>query len=335
MEAFKKRLLALDGRAAAQLVALYGPIWERLEGDIVTLMEQVLDQQMSFQQVMRLRRLEEIQSQVTRELARFGMAAGGQITGAQQQAVGLAVQSARTTVDAALPRGIDTQLLAQVGIQWNRLPAEALASFAGIAGDGAPLSNLLAPLGAEARDGILQGLAEGIALGKSPRETARLVRNRFGMPLTRALTISRTETLRAFREATRQQYQANPNVVKGYRRTSAKDSRVCMACIALDGKLYRVDEPLDNHPNCRCALVPEVISYRDLGLNIPDDDAQPETAGDWCKAQPEETQRQMMGNARFEAWQDGEIDLEDMVKISHNNTWGDAAVMKPLQESLR
>lgn len=332
IEDFRLRLLQLDGVASAQLVRAYGPIWQRLEGDIIGLMEEVTDKQMSFSQVKRLKRLQSIQDQVAEELTRYATVANGNITAAQRASVGLADESTRAVVDAALPRGIDTRLLAQVGIEWNALPTGAFESFVGMAGDGKPLSRLLAPLGIDAQGGILQGIAEGIALGKSPRETARIIRNNFGLPLTKSLTISRTETLRAYREATRSQYASNNNVVKGYRRHSAKDSRVCMACLALDGTLYQLDEPLNEHPNGRCSLVPETITYRDLGLDVPEDTRRLETGQEWFQRQPEGTQRQMMGGAKFDAWMDGKFSLDDIPKVGHDRVWGDSATPKSLKE---
>lgn len=332
IERFRRRLLQLDSAAAAQLVQAYGPIWQRLESDIQSLTAEILDKQMSIEQVRRLGRLRSLQDQVAVELTRYANTANGAITAAQRAGVALSQESAQQVVNAALPRGISTRLLAEVGIEWNILPAGAFESFVGIAGDGAPLSQLLAPLGAQAQAGIIQGIGEGIALGKGPRETAGIIRNRFGMPLTRSLLISRTETLRAYREATRAQYQANSNIVRGYRRHSAKDPRVCMACVALDGTLYRLDEPLNEHPGGRCALVPETITYKDLGLDVAEDTRRPETASEWFDSQPEATQRKMMGDKAFEAWQDGEIQLPDLVKITHNDTWGDSATVKPLKE---
>lgn len=333
-EGFRRRLLQLDRDAARELIRAYGPIWTRLQDQIESLMEEVTDKQMSFAQMQRLERYQSLQRQVSREIATYNGIANGRISDAQRAAAELSRQGARRIVDAALPRGITTQLLAQAGIQWNTLPTAAFESFIGIAGNGQPLSTLLAPLGASAQAGIIQGLSEGIALGKGPRETARLVRKHFGMPLTRALTISRTETLRAFREGTRMQYAANPEVVRGYQRLSAKDSGVCMACIALDGNTYQTSELMELHPNDRCSMVPITVSYADLGLDVPDDTTPVETSRDWFQQQSETTQRQMMGHTRFEAWQAGQFELTEMAKITHHDIWGDSATVKPLKELL-
>ena len=45
------------------------------------------------------------------------------------------------------------------------MPSEAIESFGGISGDGAPLGNLLVPLGVDAPAGITQDIGEGILTG--------------------------------------------------------------------------------------------------------------------------------------------------------------------------
>ena len=335
MLSFRKRLLALDARTLKALIAAYGPIWGELESKVEALAAHSQLRGLMAQDIFRDQRFRDLQRQIERQVGMYAAQAGTTITGAQAGAVDLASGAARRTVEAALPRGITLDMLAQTGIQWNRLPVSAFEQFIGFAGDGGPLSRLLAPLGQEAAAGVKAGLAEGIATGASPRQTAVLVRNRFGMPLTRSLTISRTETLRAYREATRAQYQANSDVVKGYRRIAAKDSEVCLACLALDGTLQQTDELLPVHPNDRCSLVPEVVGYQDLGLDVPQDAREVGNARQWFERQPEATQRDMMGRGRFEAWQKGGFDLEDMAKIKQNDTWGPGIQVKALKELVR
>jgi len=234
---------------------------------------------------------------------------------------------------AGLPPGITPNMLARQGVTWSRLPREAFANFVGISADGAPLGKLLEPLGPETVRAVREGVGEGIALGYSPRKTADLVSLKSGMGLTRALAISRTETLRAHREASRLQYAANPDLIKGYRRMSAKDDRVCMACIVLDGNLYGNDQALDAHVNCRCAIVPEIVTYGDLGLPISEP-PKPEGALGWFNSQSPDVQKKMMGASKFKAFQAGEIDYFDFVKKTKHPIWGNAAVVAPVKEMV-
>ena len=329
---FIRRLRVLEDAASQQLVDAYTPIWQRLRANINGLLEEVQHRALTVAQAQRLSRYNSLLEQVASEVGIYSRNTAVVIGESQVGAVGLAQASARQVTALALPRGLTMNILARAGIAWDQLPAEAFERFIGIAGDGSPLARLLSPLGAEAREGVIQAIGEGIALGKSPRDTAALVRVRFGMPLSRSLGIVRTETLRAFREANRLQYVANQNIVKGYRRHSARDGRVCMACIALDGEFYPLEKPLNEHSGGRCALLPDTITYRDLGLDVDEAPSDFESASDWFLKQPEKVQRTMMGPGKFTAWRAGEFQLKDMAKLVQNETWGEAAVVAPLKE---
>ena len=329
---FRARLLSLDARAARALIQAYIPVWQKISSDVTSLLAEAAERQLSGAQVLRLTRLQALQRQMADEVAKFVKVAGPRIGEAQAQAVTLARNSIQGIVDAALPRGIDTAVLGRANIQWVQLPDEAFANFVGVSGDGSPLAQILDQIGPQVRVGVNQSISEGLALGMSPRDTARLVQNRVGMGLTRALTISRTETLRSYREGSRLQYHANRDIVKGFKRVSAQDSAVCMACLALDDTVYKTSVALDEHVNGRCAIVPITIGYKDLGLDVEEPPFERQTSRDWFQAQPESVQREMMGPGRYEGWQDGKFELTDMAKVESSPVWGDQAVVKPVKE---
>ena len=318
VEGIAKRLAALETTASQEVIEAYKPVNENLRQNILRVTSLAQKRKLKPWQIMRMTAMTSLKAQLVGELALYHSIVQGIITGGQEGAVGLAETGSRMVVDLGLPRGIKIDNLARMGIQWNRLPREAFESFVGIAGDGKPVGNLLARFGS------------GIATGKGPREVARLAQKVTGIPLSEALTISRTEINRAHREATRLNYAANSDIVKGYRRLASKDGLTCMACIALDGTAYENNEPLDSHPNCRCTMVPDTLTYQDLGLDIPEE-ARPENGQDWFKKQPESVQRGMMGGRRFEAFQKGKIGLSDLVTVSSNPTWGKSATVKSVK----
>jgi len=324
-------LAAQDARASASVVRAYAPVYRQLQNNTQALVKVAQTRGLKPWQVMRMQRMKDLEQEFLASASKFADIAGSRITDSQRAAVGLARRGAEQTVVAGLPRGVTMENLANIGLGWNRLPEEAFTNFVGIAADGNPVSNLLAPLGREAAGGVKDAIGTGIALGKGPRQTAQLVRVAAGMPLSKALLITRTETNRAFREATRLDYANNSQVVKGYRRLAAHSERTCMACIALDGTLYALDEPLNEHPNGRCALVPDTITYQDLGLDV-EMPPQPENARDWLTRQPEVTQRKMLGDVRFEAVKRGELQLNQLATVRQNAVWGDAAVVRPIKD---
>jgi SPP1 gp7 family putative phage head morphogenesis protein len=333
VEGFRKLLEAQDARASAQVVRAYAPVYRQLQRDTQALVKIAQAQGLKPWQAMRMQRMKDLEKQFLASASRFSKAAGDTVTASQRAAVGLGRRGARQAVAAGLPRGVTMENLANIGLEWNRLPEEAFTNFVGISADGQPIGDLLAPLGPEAAAPIKDAIGNGIALGKSPRETAQLMRVAAGIPLSRALLIARTETNRAFRESTRLQYANNSQVVTGYRRMATKDDTTCMACIALDGTLYKLDEPLNEHPNGRCAIVPETISYRDLGLDV-EMPPQPENGQSWFMNQGKAVQKRMLGPSRFRAYQTGDLNLTDLVEIRSSPIWGDAAGVASLRNTL-
>lgn len=333
VEDFRKRLDALEASEMKAVINAYKPVNTAIRKQVQAVTKVAQAKKLKPWQVMRLGMMKDLRGQITGEMKQFAQIASTQITQGQAAAVALSQQATQATMVAGLPPGITPNMLARQGISWSRLPREAFANFVGISGDGAPLGNLLAPLGPQTATAVREGIGEGIALGYSPRKTADLVSIKSGMGLTRALAISRTETNRAFREASRLQYAANPDLIKGYRRMAAKDDRVCMACIVLDGNLYGNDQALDAHVNCRCAIVPETLTYGDLGMSIPEP-PKPEGALGWFNGQSPAVQQKMMGASKFKAFQAGEIDYFDFVKKTKHPIWGNTAVVAPVKEMV-
>jgi hypothetical protein len=124
------------------------------------------------------------------------------------------------------------------------------------------------------------------------------------------LTIARTEQLRAYREAARSQYQES-GLVKSYKRIAALDA--CMACIALDGETYDVEELLEVHPNDRCGMIPVVEGLPEI---------QYESAADRFAELPEDEQRERMGDGAYDLWNSGQISLNDFAVHSESDDWG-------------
>ena len=333
VERFNKGLDAVQAREVNALASAYTPVNAAARKNAAALTKVAQTQKLKPWQVMRLGMMKDLEKQVAEEMGNFIKIANTQITQGQAAAVALSQQATQATMAAGLPPGITPNMLARQGITWSRLPSEAFANFIGISADGAPLGKLLEPLGPETVRAVREGVGEGIALGYGPRKTADLVSLKSGMGLTRALAISRTETLRAHREASRLQYAANPDLIKGYRRMAAKDDRVCMACIVLDGNLYGNDQALDAHVNCRCAIIPEMVTYGDLGLPLPEP-PKPEGALGWFNSQSPDVQKKMMGASKYKAFQAGEIDFFDFVTKTKHPVWGQAAVATPMKDMV-
>lgn len=98
-------------------------------------------------------------------------------------------------------------------------------------------------------------VAQGIAEGRPTDAMIRDLRLRLGVVKSRAETIVRTESLRAYNDASNTYYAAQGiDLVLYY---ASADDRACPVCTPRAGKVYKRAEirtPL--HPRCRCYLAP-------------------------------------------------------------------------------
>lgn len=105
---------------------------------------------------------------------------------------------------------------------------------------------------------IISELTEGINRGESiPKLAERIAEKVKEIGIVRATVMARTETITAFTQGTIIRYQ-QAGIEKAEWLT-AKDMRLCAQCLALDGKIFRLDsnhEIPPRHPMCRCALLP-------------------------------------------------------------------------------
>jgi SPP1 gp7 family putative phage head morphogenesis protein len=126
----------------------------------------------------------------------------------------------------------------------------------------------------ETIDQILRVLQNGTANGDHPRDIARAIRAQIdGMSATRAYTIARTETAHAYSYAALECYSRNG--VKKKEWLTAQDRKVDPPCpeyaaegaINVRSKFGDVHDHPPAHPNCRCALIPNLD-----GFEMPEDD---------------------------------------------------------------
>lgn len=118
-------------------------------------------------------------------------------------------------------------------------------------------------------------LADGLVQGLSPREVARnLSRDVQGIGEARALTIARTELIRAHAEGQLTALEDLGVEEVGVavewavtrRLDGTPDRKVCQKCRPLDGVVLKVAEArnmIPRHPNCRCAWVPANVGEDD------------------------------------------------------------------------
>jgi SPP1 gp7 family putative phage head morphogenesis protein len=277
---------------------------------------------------MRQRIIDNIE-QLGKNLKKFSVEGAVITADGQLQAAILANEATPSLVEAAAgkkPAGVT------LGTSWTSLPDEALQAFVGMAGDGSPLAELFSTIPQVTTDAMQMALVQGISLGEGPRTVARRVRKAADIGRQRAETIARTEMIRASREAQRQLYTQNI-AVQGYRRQATQDSRVCLACLALSGTLHKTDEIMPSHPNCRCVMIPETLSWAEItgDSSIPDTRPKVATGEEILKGLTPLEAQQILGTARYNLYAEG-LPLSDMATVVPNADWGPTTRVLPLRD---
>ena len=312
---FRQELLRLEGAAVDSMLAGWQGVEARLAADMETFAARfAAGETLTPGQVLRMQRFQELYAQVTAELAALEGATGPILTAGQAQAAQLGALQAAQTLQAL-----------EVGLSFNVLSTRATANIVALARAGRPLAALLEPMYGQAADGIIRELINGIALGKGPREIARrMARDGMTDALNHLLLVTRDQYNRAHRTAAAQRYEES-GVVRGYvRRCARQAGRTCVACIALDGTFYPLSEPLAEHPQGRCVMIPAI-----KGIEMK---SRLGSGKVWFEGLSQEEQIATMGPGRYAAWQDGRLNWDNMVVTKTHPVWGPSVHPAPIPE---
>lgn len=257
-----------------------------------------------------------------REIARFAEYAAEVTTAQQASAIAAATKHAATLGKTAVAEQLGPDLVAS----FIDVDPKVLEAGVGFLADGSPLRDLLVQtMPAEAGEKVQAALVKGLAMGWSQDRMVRAATEAYGLSHTRAVTIMRTESLRAYRQATRATYMANQDTVGTWVWNAHLDARTCLSCAIMDGTEHPVDAILDGHPRCRCAMVPRTKTWDEIlgkPTGLPDTRPPVRSGKAWLEAQPPHVQRAMMGPGKWAAWLDGSISLDDMVARTYHPRWG-------------
>lgn len=281
------------------------------------------------------RRLQSVQRAITDAISHFATQAQVSTQQAQQRAVQLGTQGAQQQLRSSVPPGVHYAF----GVP----SPKAIASIVGVTQAGTPLRSLFDGFGAEAAKKVSDALIAGVSLGRNPRDVARDVQSALGVSRNRALTIARTEMIRAYRSANLETFRANDDVCDGWVWTTALDRRVCAACIAMHGTKHSLDEELNGHPCCRCVMAPLTKSWDSilgpLGIDtsgIRETQVAMQSGGAWFAEQSEEVQRSILGSdAAYQLYASGDASLEDFAGVDHDETWGDTVYQKSVKQIVK
>jgi len=322
---FRRQLLEKDADVADSLIAYYKSSYSRIETAQKALIQQIREREQSGKEVSRAwlqrqERYKELLRQIEETVSQFATFAREQVRLGVLSAVEQGQNDAQQLAFTALDRETDVPTVLAT---WNRLPVETLNELAGVLSPDSPVSKLLDSLGATTAQVAKSTLFAGIAAGVNPKVVARQLRRTAGYSVVRARTIARTEMLRAYRQATLETYRENDDIVSGWIWVAALSIRTCAACLALHGKQFPLEEDFGTHPNCRCTQIPITGEGQDI-----------ERGEDWFARQPESVQLAVLGKAKLEAYQSGQITLQDLIHEEDSKIWGKTRSEASLKEAL-
>ena len=254
------------------------------------------------------------------ELARYAEHASQVAIDAQASAVKAGLKHAEKLATQAL-----TEASPALAASFVHLNEANLRAVVGFLANGSPLDSLVAALPAQTAEALRLALVRGVTLGKGVDWMRRQVDAAMGMARHRAETIVRTESHRAYRYVARQTYLANEHVLEGWTWHAHLDALCCPACVIMHGTVHAVDETLDGHPRCRCAMVPRTKSWGDLDpalADLPDTRPDIEPGKAWFQRQSPGLQRALLGPGKCAAWKAGTLSLDDLVARTFSSTWG-------------
>lgn len=270
---------------------------------------------------------------VRQALERLAGHANVRISRAAADAADIAVQRMGRIIASQFPAEAGDQ--AALGVRFGTVPADQLSAI--VKRTTQQVTKLTWPLTQAATEAMKRELVRGVAMGINPREAARHLMKRleggFNGGLARALNVARTEILDAHRAAAAVSQEANRETLAGWIWTAKLDTRTCPSCWAQHGQLHPLEEPgpLD-HQSGRCARTPKTRSWRELGFDVPEPPDVLPNAEQAFAALPEADQLAIMGAARLDALQRGDISWADLSKLRRADGWRDSYGVTPLKD---
>lgn len=324
MRLFKLEILAREHRQMQEMAQAWLQVERSLQDKINLLAQEAYDlaqagKTLSRSKLFQMQRYKELLSQTQIEFQQYAAYATDLTVSGQSQIGKISLEHSYQAMGAVYSE------YGMIMPYFEMLPIEAIENMVGLAGNGALIGDLLKQrltvnvvskeTAWDVWNRLTNTLIDGTALGRNPRDTAMLMRNDLAGGLNKAMIIARTEQLRVYRQVSAQSYERS-GLVKGQKRLTAHDDRVCIGCLADEGTVYPVTEPIPDHPNGRCTGVPSVKNMPEVNWL---------SGEDWLKTQPEETQVVILGDKRYNKWKDG-ADFKGFSVLKKDAVWGDSVV---------
>lgn len=321
----RRALQEIEDAHATEITRGYRAVRDRLGRDLSGLLSQIDQARLRGDRIKPtwIYRQERYRSLIEQLEERMGEWLGGahaEIVDGQRDAISAAETDAEDLTVLAMGPAPD-KAQAAVRTRFNSLPAMALDAMLGKTRDGRPLALLLLELVPAHVVAVRDALAYGVGSGRGTREIAADITEISRVPLTRALTIARTEVIDSYRDASDLAYRET-RMIDEWEWFATLSERTCVVCLAMHGTRHPVGETLDSHPACRCTKLPVAPSYADLGYaDIPDDRPRVETGEEAFERLSRAEQLAIVGPGKLELIEAGEVRLPDLVRFTQSARW--------------
>ena len=359
---FQKSILRGERQASSEMLKAYIQGWKRIKtqlGRLQTEYERTVarGESVGLSWIYQNSRLTDMQVLVGKELGRFTKVADIKLTAAQRKVIEKSLTFSRDEMILRLGPQYDVEDIFRV----KSLPTGAIETMVGINQPDSPLKKLLSKISIDGAQSASDALVEGMIMGYNPRKIAPMIRDALGTQLNRALTIARTETMRAQRIATGENYKENSDVVKGWV-WIADVGEACPACLAMHGTEHPLSESMSSHPNCRCVAQSLTMTWEEIGEKYGYDLSKVDQAGpsfaevaekygmspeqvaryqnrqltgeDYFKSLTDTEQSKLLGAAKYEAYKAGKFEFEDLAKKTYSPVWGEGRAVASLKDLL-
>jgi len=315
---FRRAIDKNDAAALRRLVDAYTRIYAKLQDKINLLTDVIEMENPTRAQLARMERYKSLIAQVEAEMTNYQTILANEVEAIGRDAITFASRdTARMMKAIGSEYGVD--------VAFQRLPTEAIKSLLGFLAEDGPLFERIGTYAGEAAQTVANTILEAVAMGKGPREVARLIRKDLGENLTAALRTTRTVQLWSYREATRANYLNNSDIIEGWYWYAALENDPCMACIAEHGTFHTMDETLDDHYNGRCAMLPAI---RGLGNPVE------QSGEEWFNTLDEGKQKELMGQGKYEAWKEGQFEFNQMIGKHTDDVYGQMTTETALKDLI-
>ena len=178
----------------------------------------------------------------------------------QNEAANLTESAASIANQSALDMAVANVPIAQgeITVGWNQPDPRALADLVSIVDNDTWRANQAAygDNAAEYMSDVILGM---VAQGKNPRFIARGITDAMNTPYAWADNTVRTAQIYSYRRVSHLAYASNPQFIEGWVWQATLDPRTCFSCVSQHGRLYKIDQTLNDHHRGRCSPLPKVV----------------------------------------------------------------------------